>query len=409
VKKSIFKNQTLIIGIIICLSLIIWQVWRFNNNSSIFSKGQNSNSTSSRILFIISASPSPSPIPVYPRLSPAPSVVKAVYLTSYSAGNPQKIDEIIKLIDETELNGVVIDIKDYTGKVAFETQSDLLKNLNAEEIKIKDFDLLVKRFHEHNIYVITRIAVFQDLNLVKQKPEVAVKNKFTGGIWKDRKGISWVDPASKFVWDYNVEVAKQAINLGVDEINFDYIRFPSDGDMKALAYPVFDESQLSKSQQLEKFFKYLNENLKPTGVKLSVDLFGLSTINNDDLGIGQKIEPAYLYFDYVCPMVYPSHYAKGFIGYQNPAQYPYEVIDYSLEKALIKRENLIKEMASTTPDFATSSIGILRPWLQAFDLGADYTPQMIRKEIQAVYDNNLYYGWYLWDPKNVYSPAIFQH
>jgi len=127
------------------------------------------------------------------------------------------------------------------------------------------------------------------LNLVKQKPEVAVKNKFTGGIWRDRKGISWVDPASKFVWDYNIEVSKEAIKLGVDEINFDYIRFPSDGDMKALAYPVFDENQLSKSQQLEQFFKYLNENLKPTEVKLSVDLFGLSTVNNDDLGIGQKL------------------------------------------------------------------------------------------------------------------------
>ena len=408
-KKSIFRNQTLIIGIIICLSLIIWQVWGFNNGFSIFSKEENPNASSSRILFVISASPSPSPTPIYPRLSPAPSVVKAVYLTSYSAGNPQKIEEIIKLIDETELNGVVIDIKDYTGKVAFETQSDLIKSLNAEEIKIKDFDLLVKKFHEHNIYVITRVAVFQDLNLVKQKPEVAVKNKFTGGIWRDRKGISWVDPASKFVWDYNIEVSKEAIKLGVDEINFDYIRFPSDGDMKALAYPVFDENQLSKSQQLEQFFKYLNENLKPTEVKLSVDLFGLSTVNNDDLGIGQKIESAYLYFDYVCPMVYPSHYANGFIGYQNPAQYPYEVIDYSLEKALIKRENLIKEMASTTPDFASSSVGILRPWLQAFDLGADYTPQMIKKEIQAVYDNGLYYGWYLWDPKNIYNPAIFQH
>ena len=408
-KKSIFRNQTLIIGIIICLSLIVWQVWGFNNGFSIFLKEQNPNASSSRILFVISASPSPSPTPIYPRLSPAPSVVKAVYLTSYSAGNAQKIDEIIKLIDETELNGVVIDIKDYTGKVAFETQSDLIKSLNAEEIKIKDFDLLVKKFHEHNIYVITRVAVFQDLNLVKQKPEVAVKNKFTGGIWRDRKGISWVDPASKFVWDYNIEVSKEAIKLGVDEINFDYIRFPSDGDMKALAYPVFDENQLSKSQQLEQFFKYLNENLKPTEVKLSVDLFGLSTVNNDDLGIGQKIESAYLYFDYICPMVYPSHYANGFIGYQNPAQYPYEVIDYSLEKALIKRENLIKEMASTTPNFASSSVGILRPWLQAFDLGADYTPSMIKKEIQAVYDNGLYYGWYLWDPKNIYNPAIFQH
>jgi len=160
-KKSIFRNQTLIIGIIICLSLIIWQVWGFNNGFSIFSKEENPNASSSRILFVISASPSPSPTPIYPRLSPAPSVVKAVYLTSYSAGNPQKIEEIIKLIDETELNGVVIDIKDYTGKVAFETQSDLIKSLNAEEIKIKDFDSLVKKFHEHNIYVIVRVAVFK--------------------------------------------------------------------------------------------------------------------------------------------------------------------------------------------------------------------------------------------------------
>ncbi|HCI05262.1 TPA: hypothetical protein DEX28_00770, partial [Patescibacteria group bacterium] len=198
--------------------------------------------------------------------------------------------------------------------------------------------------------------------------------------------------------------------------NFDYIRFPSDGAINQLEYSFYKTSEKTKAEQLQEFFAYLHENLKDRGAKLSVDLFGLSTINTDDLGIGQVIEYAFPYFDYVSPMVYPSHYASGFLKYKNPAAYPYEVIDYSMEKAIARRSKLDFELNQATSTATTSlpyikisrlpkntKLAEIRPWLQVFNLGADYTPEMVRKEIQAVYDNGLGVGWYLWNPSNIYN------
>lgn len=347
--------------------------------------------------------PLSSPSPTLPsRLQPVPQTVKAVYLTSWSAGNPQKINQIIELARATEINGVVIDIKDYSGKIAFETQSPLIKQLSSEEKRINDFAGLIEKLHREKIYVIARIAVFQDLHLAETKPELAIKNKLTGKIWRDRKGLAWVDPASPEVWSYNFELAKQAIALGVDELNFDYIRFPSDGDLTNLTYPVYNPTKETKAEVIRRFFKTLKEELKPSGVILSADLFGQTTFDRTDMNIGQLIEDAYLYFDYVSPMVYPSHYVKGFLGYKNPAEFPYEVIDYSLKNALQRRTELLHRLASSTPE-EEITLAKLRPWLQAFDLGALYNPAMIRKEIQAVYDNGLDSGWYLWSPTNRYE------
>ncbi|KKU47743.1 MAG: hypothetical protein UX66_C0006G0007 [Parcubacteria group bacterium GW2011_GWF2_46_8] len=374
--------------------------------------------------------PTPVPSPTPWRLEPVPQTVNAVYLTGYSTGNSKKIKEIIDLADTTELNGVVIDIKDYAGKIFFQTNSTLIHSIGSEEIRIPDFKNLIATLHEHHIYVSARIAVFQDAHLSKVRPDLAIKNSQTGAIWKDRKGLSWVDPGSRDVWDYNLEVAREAIALGVDEINFDYVRFPSDGDMTVLSYPLYNPNALSKAEQMQKFFAYVHEVLGPMPVKTSVDLFGLATINEDDLGIGQIIEYAYPYFDYIAPMVYPSHYAKGFLGYQNPASYPYEVIFYSLEKAQVRRSKLdavLSYVPSPTPENSTSTplkapdvsyiktqllprnskIAKLRPWLQVFDIGATYTPEMVRKQIQATLDTNNDSGWYLWNPSNIYNPGIF--
>jgi hypothetical protein len=371
---------------------------------------------------------SPSALPLPQRLTPVPSIVKSVYLTGYSAGNANKIKEIIGLADTTELNSVIIDIKDYTGKVFFQTDSLLIQQIGSEEIRIPDFEELIKKLHQHQIYVIARIAVFQDMHLAKTRPDLAVKNSQTGAVWKDRKGLTWIDPAATEAWDYNLEVAKQAIKLGVDEINLDYVRFPSDGQMNFLSYPVYNPALTAKAKQMQKFFAYVHDFFKDQPVKTSADLFGLTTVNQDDLGIGQVMEYALPYFDYICPMVYPSHYAAGFWGYSNPAAYPYEVVRYSMTEAQNRRQKLQyaldnnnldpeKSTASTTILIIThlkiddidknSRLGELRPWLQVFDLGAVYTPEMVRKQIQATNDSGLNSGWYLWNPSNIYSESIF--
>jgi len=355
-------------------------------------------------------------------LSNPPKVVKAIYITSWVSGIDSRMNELIKLINNTELNAVVIDIKDYSGYITYDIKNDDVEKYHAKEIRTPKINSLIKKLHDNNIYVIARITVFQDPVLAKARSDLAVKSRSTGAIWKDSKGLSWMDPASKEVWDYNISIAKDAISRGFDEINFDYVRFPSDGNLSDLFFPVWQKTQTNteeKSDVIKKFFAYLREQLK--GNKISADLFGLATVNNGDLGIGQVIENAYQYFDFVCPMVYPSHYASGFLGYKNPASYPYEVIKYSMEIALerLKNCNLFDGQHSTTTASITSTtssstistfpkcsvkpLAKLRPWLQDFDLGATYTKEMVKKEIQAVYDAGISDGWMLWDPKNIYE------
>lgn len=361
---------------------------------------------------IPAATPNPSPSPLPTRLPNPPTEVKAIYFTSWSAGTPSKVEEAIRLIKHTELNAIVINIKEETGTIAFETANPLIESYHAEEVRIADFPGLINRLHQEGIYVIARIAVFQDQHLTAVRPDWAVKDSRSGGIWRDRKGLAWLDPASHEVWEYIAEIAKEAIRLGVDEVNFDYIRFPSDGNLATLQYPVWKSGEASRPDVLRAFFAYLRRELAPFGVPLSADLFGLATVNKDDLGIGQIIEDALAYFEFVSPMVYPSHYASGFIGFKNPAAYPYEVVKYSLDHAMARRNALLASVTATTTDATvegeareTPKIGKIRPWLQAFDLGAVYTPDMVRKQMQATYDAGLDAGWYLWNPANRYNAA----
>jgi len=327
-------------------------------------------------------------------LAAPPLVIKAIYATSWSAGDSAKINDLINLIKKTELNAIVIDIKDFSGLVAYDINLDEVNRYHTKEIRIADLDGLIRRLHQEGIYVIGRLTVFQDPALAQARPDWAVKDRRTGQIWRDRKGLAWVDPANHEVWDYNVKIAADAARHGFDEINFDYIRFPSDGEISVLAYPFYHEEQSSREAVIKDFLIYLRSQLK--GVKISADLFGLTTVAKDDMGIGQIIEDAYENFDFVSPMVYPSHYASGFGGHKNPAAFPYEVIHYSLERALVKRS----ELASSVPE---AKLAELRPWLQDFDLGADYDASMVRAEIKAVEDLGLRHGWMLWDPANNYS------
>ena len=343
-------------------------------------------------------------------LTEPPKIIKAIYLTSWSAGNPLKIKYLIDLTKTTEINAVVIDIKDYSGYVAYDIQVPEVEKYQAKEIRIPRINRLIKQLHDEGIYVIARITIFQDPRLEQARPNLAVKSKKTGGSWLDNKKLTWIDPAAEEAWHYNIAIARETADRGFDELNFDYIRFPSDGDLNDMDFSFWDE-KIPKSSVIGDFFKTLRQEL--TGIKISADLFGLATINQDDLGIGQVIENAYQYFDYVSPMVYPSHYASGFLGYKNPALYPYEVVKYSMEAAFQRLKNYELEIKnSTSTKFLNSKFYILnsqlRPWLQDFDMGADYNAEMIRKQIKATNDAasstpELLNGFMLWNPSNIYQ------
>jgi len=324
-----------------------------------------------------------------------PKAVKAIYMTSWVAGTPSFREKLVKIADETEINAIIIDIKDHTGKIAFKVDDPALQKEEAVENRIPDVREFIKRLHEKNIYVMGRISVFQDPHFVSMHPEFAVKRESDGGIWEDYKGISWLDAGSKEVWDYTVAIAKEAYANGFDELNFDYIRFPSDGDMNDIKYPFSEERVMAdpnygKAEIMRDFFKYLAKEMKGTGAVLSADMFGMVTTNPDDLNIGQVLEYAEPYFDYIAPMTYPSHYPNGFNGYPNPNKEVYGVIKYSMDQA-VRRMN----EASTSPSK-------IRPWLQDFDYGGNYGIAEVRAQIQAVYDAGLD-SWMLWDPANIYT------
>ncbi|MBI4114582.1 MAG: hypothetical protein HY445_01935 [Candidatus Niyogibacteria bacterium] len=324
---------------------------------------------------------------------PTPEPLYAIYMTSWIAGTPSRREDIIRFIESSEINAVVIDVKDYTGNISFIPEDPELLSYGAQENRIPDIRAFLRALNERGIYTIARISVFQDPYMASIRPDLAVKRE-NGEVWKDYKNILWIDPAAREYWAYIVRVAKATHAVGFDELNFDYIRFPSDGNMQDIAYDHWDE-KTPPADILEQFFGYLRAELDELDVPLSADLFGMVTSNYDDLNIGQVLEKAEPYFDYIAPMVYPSHYPKTFIGFANPASHPYEVIHYAMSRAALRLTN------------ASSSPLKLRPWIQDFDLGAIYDEDMIRKEKQAVYDAGLT-SWMAWDPANKYTREAYK-
>jgi hypothetical protein len=317
---------------------------------------------------------------------PTPKSVRGIYMTSFTAGSEKLLAPVLSILKTTELNAIVVDIKDYSGKISYEIPDKAIVSTGVVEKRVTDMPGLIHTLHTMGIYVIGRVAAFQDPIMVQKRPDLAVKKMSDKKvIWKDHKGISWIDAGARDQWKYLVSIAQAAYATGFDEVNFDYIRFPSDGNMNDIYYPESDGKV--KALVIKDFFAYLHRELSGTGLVLSADLFGMTTTNTDDLNIGQILENALPYFDYISPMVYPSHYPPGFNNYKNPADKPYEVVKYSMDKAFLR--------ASTTPEK-------FRPWLQDFNLGAIYTPEMVRAQIKATYDAGLT-SWLLWNPRSVYT------
>lgn len=320
-----------------------------------------------------------------------PDKVKGIYLTMWTASMKPRMEELLKLIDETEINSVVIDVKGSQGELIYNQWSG-----------IGD---LIKQLHEKNIYAIARVVAFQDSGYAKEHPEFALKTQ-GGALWRDRRGFAWLDPASRGSWDHLVDVSKKSIDLGFDEIQFDYIRFPTDGNLSAIVYPSWD-GQKPRSEAMNEFFVYSNKKIKEYNplTKTSIDIFGYTFLRSDDLGIGQLLPDAVENFDYISPMVYPSHYSNGNFGFDNPADYPYEVIYKTIIEGLdsLARQKLGEAAdENAVNEYLASVKPKIRPWIQVFDMGARYDGVKIKAQIKAVYDAGLT-GWLMWDPNNRYK------
>ena len=313
---------------------------------------------------------------------------RAIYITSWTAGI-NRFNALLDMVTRSHLNAMVIDIKDSTGKVGYDSKVPLVAQTGAYERRIRDLDAILKLCREKKVYTIARIAVFQDPNLAKARPDLAV-GAGGKGVWKDRKGLAWVDPASKEVWDYNIAIAKEAAAKGFDEVQFDYVRFPTDGKLKTMSYPVY-KCDVPKHEIIRRFFEYVDQQMKPVDVLTSADLFGLTTMVEDDMNIGQRMEDVADYVDFICPMIYPSHYPKGHLGLKNPAEHPYRII---YDASLRGMKRLEGKRAK------------LRPWLQDFKLGAAYDKKMILDQIQAARDAGVS-GFAMWNARNVYTESVY--
>jgi len=347
--------------------------------------------------------------------APKPDAVRAIYMSQCAAGSQPFRDELLAVANETEVNSIIIDIKDYTGTVSF-PRKEGGEVLLGKGCTVSDMKEFIELLHENDIYVIGRITVFQDPLYAKVHPELAVQSKSKDTPWTDHKGLSFIDVGAQPFWDYIVALAKESHSIGFDELNFDYIRYPSDGPMSDVQFNHSDYS--NRAAELEEFFRYLSLKVKKADSSghvpiLSADLFGMTTTNHDDLTIGQVQERATPYFDYIAPMVYPSHYPSGFNGYANPNNNVYGVVKYSMDRAVER----VMATTTTIASLAYQRIGtstpaiyrkpsrdpnVLRPWLQDFDYGGDYGPVEVRAQIQAAYDAGLN-SWMLWAPSNHYT------
>lgn len=359
-----------------------------------------------------------------------PDVVKSIYMSQCVVGTRDFRQRLVDVVDSTEINSIIIDIKDYTGKLGFSTDNPKISHAVSDKCRASDIVEFIDFLHKKNIYVIGRITVFQDPYMAKKHLEWAVKRLSDGGVWEDYKGLSFIDVGAKGYWDYIVEISKESYAKGFDELNFDYVRFPSDGNMKDISYELIENKP--KPVALEEFFVYLNSKLRPEGIVTSVDLFGMTTTNRDDLNIGQVLERALPHFDYIVPMVYPSHYPKNFNGWANPNHYPYELIKYVMDSA-VRRANefdaaqhlaaansgvsgadVVVEgggaMTDVVTDITPAPLGTsykkLRTWIQDFDYGGNYDIAEVRAQIKASRDAGVQ-SWMVWAPSNVYTVGAF--
>jgi hypothetical protein len=335
-------------------------------------------------------------VPPDPDFLLPPSGVKALYVNAWAFGS-NKLWHLVRLADETEVNAFVIDVKDDTGCMLYESAVPTAIEIGANRcLRAKDTRARLDTLKAHGIYAIARFVVAKDPRLAEQKPAWSVKH-VNGGLWRDRIDLAWVDAYNDSVWIYAAQLAKEAVQVGFQEVQFDYVRFP-DEPRERMAQAIFSSRRDGESQRsaVRRQVRMVKDRLAHLGVPITFDIFGLTASATGDMGIGQVWEDFITTADVVLPMVYPSHYFKGAYGIAWPNGAPYRVVRRALEEALNR---------SRVPGAAE-----IRPYLQAFTLGRRqprYTPHEIREQIRAAEDVGIY-SWVMWNPRSVYQRDSFR-
>ncbi len=320
-----------------------------------------------------------------------------MYWTAWTAAT-KRGDALLAYAVASHLNTIVIDLKLDNGSLAFKPNDATLQKLAPKSPPIKNLDALLARLAQKKIYRIARIFVMRDGAFGAFHPEIQVR-RTDGSVWRDKTGTPWLDPAAPAIAEYGIALAREAYARGFDEIQFDYMRFPSDGQISAIRYPIYD-GKAPMTAVMKTLFERIGSTLKQDGIPVSFDLFGLTLWNTDGLGVGQRLADAYPFADFISPMVYPSHYPSGFQTFANPALHPYEVVKRSLDKGV---ETTKRDMPNIDPIVAKTHF---RPWLQNFDIGATYDASKIEAQINAARDAGAS-GWMLWNARNVYTSARY--
>lgn len=388
--------------------------------------------------------------------------VKGIYVTGAMAGT-SGMDDLIALVDRTELNTMVIDVKNDDGRVVYEMDTPMVSEIGSSKKLVSDMPGLIQKCKEHDIYLIARIVAFKDPFLAENRTDLALHDE-SGNLFRDSSGLAWVNPYKEEVWKYLLEIAEEAVAIGFDEIQFDYIRFATDSGMKNVDFGPEAEGK-SREAVITEFVEYASERLHSQGIPVSADVYGIVIDSELDASlVGQNYYEMSKYLDYISPMVYPSHYGPGNLGLAVPDAQPYETIYRSMSasrRVLAGLEGPEEEVEAVSgndiplktedvsgndvpQDAAAESVGVVsqetaavsgngavsagartelpdpkemepaeeiraqvRPWLQDFtatwvDGHITYGPEEIRAQIQAVYDAG-YEEWILWNAANRYT------
>jgi hypothetical protein len=333
------------------------------------------------------------PLPPFPShpLSPwptppaarKPADVRALYVNAWAFGG-SRFRELVRLADETEINALVIDLKDDTGYLTYPSKVPTALAIGAtQQLRARDTEARVRELLAHGIYPIARIVVAKDPLLAERKPAWAIQNR-DGGVWRDRRGTAWV---------YASQLAAEAVRMGFAEVQFDYVRFPDEprARMANAVYPARRAGETTR-QGVHRNLLMVRDRMRALGVPFTIDVFGMTTVTTGDLGIGQVWEDLVSSSDVVLPMVYPSHYTRGMYGVASPNSEPYVMVRRALEDGLRR--------SAALPNSAA-----IRPYLQAFTLGAPrYTGAEVRAQIQAAADVGIR-SWVLWNPRSDYGES----
>lgn len=364
--------------------------------------------------------------------------VKGIYVTGAMAGT-SGMDDLIALVDRTELNALVIDVKNDDGRVVYEMDTPMVSGIGSSKKLVSDMPGLIQKCKEHDIYLIARIVAFKDPFLAENRTDLALHDE-SGNLFRDSSGLAWVNPYKEEVWKYLLEIAEEAVAIGFDEIQFDYIRFATDSGMKNVDFGPEAEGK-SREAVITEFVEYASERLHSQGIPVSADVYGIVIDSELDASlVGQNYYEMSKYLDYISPMVYPSHYGPGNLGLAVPDAQPYETIYRSMSASrrvlagLEGPEEEVEAVSGNDIPLKTEDVSgngavsagartelpdpkemepaeeiraQVRPWLQDFtatwvDGHITYGPEEIRAQIQAVYDAG-YEEWILWNAANRYT------